>query len=325
MRVLLLGGTGLSGPFIAAELIRRGHDISVYHRGKHESELLPPCEHIHADRRNHEHFEATLSQYATDAVVDLFSMRAKDSEPVVSAFRGRIKASVHISSGDVYASLDGSEPISEDAPLREDPPYEGAFSDYDKRLMEETALKACQDGDFPATIIRYPVIYGPGKRGGYREWGLIKRALDGRSKLALPERSFSRPLLRGYAENLAHGVALALETENAIGKTYNLSDLHTLTLAQLSQEIAAILDHSWELVSIPDEEWDGYIYSGPEGCYDLTSAQSELGFEPPVGLREALIKTVLWQVKHPPDDTYPWNVAADQDAYDSEDQLIARM
>jgi len=33
----------------------------------------------------------------------------------------------------------------------------------------------------------------------------------------------------------------------------------------------------------------------------------------------------MWQVKHPPDYPSPWNVATDQDAYDSEDQLIARV
>ncbi len=142
-----------------------------------------------------------------------------DSEPVIEAFRGRIKASVHISSGDVYAEF-GETQISEDAPLRQPPSYEEEPRDYDKVLMERAVLGACQEGDFPATVIRYPVIYGPGRLGGYREWPLIKRVLDGRDALPLPGKAFRIPAARGYHKNLAAGVVSALESDVAVGKAY---------------------------------------------------------------------------------------------------------
>lgn len=325
MRVLMLGGTGMTGPFIASELIRRGHEITVYHSGKNESDLLPPCEHIHGDRRDREKFRSILENISADAVIDLHSMNDEDSEPVIAAFRGRIEASVHVSSGDVYASLGGLESVSEDSPLRDGPPYGGAIEDYDKKPMEEAVLTACREEDFPATVIRYPVIYGPGKRGGYREWGLVKRALDGRPRLALPERAFEFPLLRGYVENLAYGIAMALENKNAIGEIYNLADSQPITLAQLAQEIAKILNHSWELVSVSDDIWQGWIYNGPEGSYNIKKARQELGYEPPFDINEALRRTVLWQVENPPDDPFPWNIATDQFAYDAEDRLIAEV
>jgi nucleoside-diphosphate-sugar epimerase len=62
VRALLLGGTGLSGPIIGARLIERGHEVIVYHRGKHESKFLPPCEHIHGDRRDQEAFRSMLNR-----------------------------------------------------------------------------------------------------------------------------------------------------------------------------------------------------------------------------------------------------------------------
>ena len=34
VRVLVIGGTGFIGPHIARELIRRSHDITVFHRGR---------------------------------------------------------------------------------------------------------------------------------------------------------------------------------------------------------------------------------------------------------------------------------------------------
>jgi nucleoside-diphosphate-sugar epimerase len=324
MRVLLLGGTGLSGPFIASELVARGHEILVYHRGRHETEFLPPCEHIHGDRKDRESFAARLGELSVDAVIDLGAMCGADSEAVISSFRGRITASVHISSGDVYADLGGGEPVPEDAPLREGLPYGGAIEDYDKKEVEAVVLEACRAGDFPATVIRYPVVYGPGYRTGYREWSLIKRVLDGRTKLALPKRSFTLPLLRGYVENLAHGVCQALESEKAAGNIYNLADSQSLTMADLAKKISEILNHSWTLVPIPDDKWEGYIYSGPEGCYNLAKARSELGYDPPVAVDKALATAVRWQVAHPPDNQYPWNISNDQAAYDQEDRLIAQ-
>ncbi len=71
MRVLLLGGTGLSGPFVARELQNSGHEVVVYHRGEHESPYMPDCEHIHGDRRNREAFREELKKIKADAVIDM--------------------------------------------------------------------------------------------------------------------------------------------------------------------------------------------------------------------------------------------------------------
>ena len=92
MRVLLIGGTGLSGPFIARELLRRNDEVIIFHRGEHESSFLPECEHIHGDRRDREQFEKDLRNIEADAVIDMYSMIDADSEPVIRAFRGRIQA-----------------------------------------------------------------------------------------------------------------------------------------------------------------------------------------------------------------------------------------
>jgi 2'-hydroxyisoflavone reductase len=39
MRVLVIGGTGFIGSHITRELIRRDHDVTVFHRGRTE---VPP-------------------------------------------------------------------------------------------------------------------------------------------------------------------------------------------------------------------------------------------------------------------------------------------
>jgi len=46
MKVAILGGTRFVGPFIVRALIREGHEVAVYHRGKMACEF--PCGHADA-------------------------------------------------------------------------------------------------------------------------------------------------------------------------------------------------------------------------------------------------------------------------------------
>src|ERR1035438_3483524 len=49
MRVLVLGGTGLSGPFLVRRLYRLGHEVTVFHRGEHECELPAGVRRLRGD------------------------------------------------------------------------------------------------------------------------------------------------------------------------------------------------------------------------------------------------------------------------------------
>lgn len=49
MKALVVGGTGPTGPYIVQGLLDRGYDVSVLHRGYHETDELPPVPHIHGD------------------------------------------------------------------------------------------------------------------------------------------------------------------------------------------------------------------------------------------------------------------------------------
>ena len=50
MRVLILGGTLFIGRRIALELLARGDDVMVVHRGQTEPAELSGCAHVHAAR-----------------------------------------------------------------------------------------------------------------------------------------------------------------------------------------------------------------------------------------------------------------------------------
>ena len=50
MRILILGGTGFTGPFQVAYAVQRGHQVTVFNRGKRQTELPAGVEHLQGDR-----------------------------------------------------------------------------------------------------------------------------------------------------------------------------------------------------------------------------------------------------------------------------------
>src|SRR4051812_32993565 len=50
MRLLILGGTIFLGRAVAAAALERGHDVTLFHRGRHGADLFPEAEHLVGDR-----------------------------------------------------------------------------------------------------------------------------------------------------------------------------------------------------------------------------------------------------------------------------------
>ena len=69
VKVLLIGGTGPTGPLIVDGLRARGADITILHRGAHELPELADLEHIHADPHDPAALENAVSGRTFDVAV----------------------------------------------------------------------------------------------------------------------------------------------------------------------------------------------------------------------------------------------------------------
>lgn len=319
MRVLVIGGTGRVGPYLLRDLIRRGHDVTIVHRGQRSRPKDLDAREILADRRDYFSFAARMRRENPDVVIDLFPGRAEDTRAVVEAFRGRIRASVHISAFDVYEQYVAVDlfdawdvspelaaelasrplPIREGAPLRTAHlhPHPGIVAGFDKVLVEHEIRRAEAAGDFPATILRAAAIYGPAVQSHddprLREWYYVKRILDGRSMLALPD-SGGAMLHRVHYANVARAATQAAESPRAAGRAYNVGDLQVFTVRQLADRVARTLGHRWELVSVPRswiKHWHPFD-ADPPFLLDVSRLQIELGYEEAVDAAVGLEETV---------------------------------
>ncbi len=168
-RILILGGTGFTGPFQVRYAVARGHKVTVFNRGKtHPGELPAGVEQLHGDR--HGQLDA-LKGKQWDVVIDDPAMLPAWVRDAAAVLKGNVERYVFISTISVFA--DNSKPgMDETGALLK---YEGAdpmketkeavvasgFKLYGplKALSEQEAEKA-----FPGRtlVIRPGLIVGPG-------------------------------------------------------------------------------------------------------------------------------------------------------------------
>ena len=157
MRILVLGGTKFLGRHVVDAALARGHDVTLFNRGRTHPELYPDVEKLRGDRAGD---VSALKARAWDAVVDTSGYLPRDVRASAEAL-GDSRFYCFVSSVSVYA--DFSRPIDEESPVAQ-------LGDLpDDEITEETygPLKALCEvaaravfGDSTA-IVRPGLIVGP--------------------------------------------------------------------------------------------------------------------------------------------------------------------
>jgi len=76
-----------------------GHDVSVFHRGDTESNLLPAVRHIHDHRAGIPilEFPTTVLELDAEVVIHMICMGEADADAAASTFAGRVERIVWLS------------------------------------------------------------------------------------------------------------------------------------------------------------------------------------------------------------------------------------
>ena len=168
LRILILGGTGFTGPFQVRYALDRGHKITVFNRGKtHPGELPKEVEQLIGDRNGQ--LDA-LKNRQWDVVIDNPTSAPAWVRDAAQILKGNIDRYVFISTISVYA--DTSKPgTDETAPLAKyngpDAMKESRESIIASKYALYGPLKALSEQEaekwFPkqALIVRPGLIVGP--------------------------------------------------------------------------------------------------------------------------------------------------------------------
>jgi nucleoside-diphosphate-sugar epimerase len=333
MRIVVIGGTGFIGSQVITQLSPR-NEVIVVHRGKHPATGL--ARYLAGDRDRLGEHSAEFRRFQPDVALDMISGDERQARAVVDVFRGVACRLVTISSGDVYRTYEIARglvpgppepvPLTEDAPLRShfylarNTPLHTIFDwvtpDYEKILVE----RAVRDvPDLPATVLRLPMVYGPGDPL-HRFHPFLKRMDDGREAIPIEETWAQWRGPMGYVENVADAIALAVTSEAAAGRTYNVAEAEPLAWADWARAVGDAAGWHGRILTLPRERTPQHLLppfnAEQHWTTDSSRIRKELGYSETIPRAEALARTVAWERAHPA----PFNPAAFD--YEAESRAI---
>ena len=318
---MLIGGTVFIGRDLAQELVSAGHEIAFLHRGDHEPPGFDGATHIHVDRRKIADARDEIESFAPDAVVDNMAMSAEDADTALEIVAGR--RLLVTSSMDVYRAYTNvmrnepgePTPIDETSPVRDERyPYRSEdappmMQTYEKLDVEERYLA------HGATVARLPMVYGP-RDGQRREWFILRRVAAGRTHI--PVGTGTWKATKGFAPDVARGMRLALEADDAAGEIFNIAETTTYPMGEWSQMILDAAGSDAQLVQVPDDKLPDDMGMTGSLAQDLLvsseKARRVLGFAD-TDPRDALKVSVEWHLANPPQMEDP--------GFDADDEALS--
>jgi nucleoside-diphosphate-sugar epimerase len=321
MKILAIGGSGFIGPYTIAQLQRSGHDVTLFHRGT--TGAPEGAAQIIGDRNRLGEFRDTFAREKFDVVIDFVLSSERQARQLMATLRGITARVLVLSSMDVYRAwgvYNGLEPggldplpITEDSALRTKPAYPPevlkklsqmvawADEEYDKVPAERVVLS---DSHLPGTILRLPMVYGPGDYV-HRFHPFLKRMDDGRPFIPFADDVAAVRTPRGYVEDVAAGICAAAAADKASESVYNICETQAWSEIEWARKIAAATGWRGEFILLPRAKTPAHlVWPGNTAQHLVVSSErirQELGYREATLPEEAFERTIRWERAHPPE------------------------
>ncbi|MCW2778186.1 MAG: NAD-dependent epimerase/dehydratase family protein, partial [Frankiales bacterium] len=286
--------TAFVGRAVVDDLLGRGHEVTLFSRGRTGAELFPGVERRTGDRKTGDY--ASLAGGSWDAVVDVSAYVPRHVGQAGEALRDRAGRYLFVSTGSVYDRSQASDGLLETTPRL--PPERGTeqvgTSTYGplKVACEDDVLSAWGDA---ATIVRPGIVAGPHDPTDRFTWWVRRAARGGR--VALPARP-EQPVQVVDSRDLARLVVRLLEDDRA--GTYNaVGPADPVTLAGLVQACARAAGTSVEVVPVdPSAVEPGFPLVLPDPSWDVMFRRSRAAADaaglPATTLEQTAAEVLAW-------------------------------
>ncbi len=316
MRLLILGVNGFIGRATAARAAASGIEVLGLARSAAPERALPGT-YLSGERRDVDALRHLVDKHAVQAVVDVLPMTLGDTAPLLEALEDHVQQYVMLSSCDVYANYEllhgatgqATALLTEEAPLRagrypyrREPRRDEAaadryLDDYDKIPIEE----AVQALGCAWTILRLPMVYGPGDRQHRFRWAIGHMAAS-EADLLLPTAWANWTTSYGYIDNVAEAIALCVGHPRAAGQTFNVGEPAPASQLHWARRIADVM--RWPGAIEVSDTAGGELAQSIRGLnldvplrVESGYIRSQLGFEEVVTVSDALSATVAAETR----------------------------
>jgi nucleoside-diphosphate-sugar epimerase len=310
MKILFIGGTGLISSACSELAVARGHQLFILNRSVSAKHPLPKGAtllqgDVHADASR---LSALLAGRHFDAVVDFIAFTVEDVQRDIDLFRGLTDQFVFISSASAYQKPPKGYLITEETPL------ENPFWQYsrDKIACEELLMKAFREENFPVTVIRPSLTYGPSQiplsvNSWAYPWTAIDRMKRGQ-KIIVPGDGTSLWVLTWNAD-FAKGLLGLLGNPKALGQAFHITSDEVLSWDQIYLEVYKALGLQPNIVHIPSDliaaYWPDAVGSligdkANSAVFDNSRIKRLVpDFQCEVNWAEGVRRSIQWHAAHP--------------------------
>lgn len=245
MRILVIGGSSFVGRAIVAAALERGHDVTLFNRGRTDPGAFPQAEHIVGDRNG------SLSELAGrswDATVDVCAYVPSQVRRLLTALGDSAGHYTFVSTISVYGQDVAETGFDESTALLE-PAWDDELTmeKYGelKVACEQVAAELAGDR---LLVIRPGYVIGPhDPTHRFTYW--VERVAEGRSPMAALDAD--QPLQTVDARDLAAFVVSQVEA-GTVDAFHVTAPEPAPTFAEVLDTIAGALD-----VPLPEVRWVG--------------------------------------------------------------------
>lgn len=324
-KVLVTGATGFLGKYVVEELVEHGYQVRAFGRNRTIGQSLVNASvtFIQGDLTNQE--DLTKACQEMDMVVhagalstvwgpweEFYQTNVLGTNYVLDACReAKIERLVYVSSPSIYAAPRDQLGIKES-----DAPQENRLNNYIRsKLASEKLFK--EYPDVSSIILRPRGLFGIG------DTSILPRVLNLSQKIGIPLIGDGRQLMdMTCVENVALAIRLALETPQAAGEVYNITngeprafrDLIGETLrglgypiryrkipAPLVSAISSSLEFIYKNLKLKEEpaltRYTYYLLRYSQ-TLDISKAERDLGYRPKITISEGIEQYVQDYRKH---------------------------
>ncbi|XP_054799979.1 chloroplast stem-loop binding protein of 41 kDa b, chloroplastic [Prosopis cineraria] len=291
-KILIMGGTRFIGVFLSRLLVKEGHQVTLFTRGKAPITQQLPGEsdadysdfsskilHLKGDRQDFEFVKSSLSAQGFDVVYDINGREANEVEPIIEALPN-LEQYIYCSSAGVYLKSDLLPHCETDAV---DPK-----SRHKGKLETESLLES---KGVNWTSIRPVYIYGPLNYNPVEEW-FFHRLKAGRP-IPIPSSGIQITQL-GHVKDLAKAFIKVLANDKASRQVFNISGDKYVTFDGLAKACAKAGGFPEpEIIHYNPKAYDfgkkkAFPFRDQHFFASIEKAKSVLGWEPEFGLVEGL-------------------------------------
>jgi 2'-hydroxyisoflavone reductase len=245
MRILVIGGSSFVGRAIVSDALERGHDVTLFNRGKTDPGAFPTAEHLVGDRNAD---LSALQGRSWDATVDVCAYVPAQVRGLLGALGDGAGHYTFVSTISVYGQDVADSGFTEDAPLLE-PAWDDQLT-MDKYgelkvACEQVATELVGDR---LLVIRPGYVLGPhDPTHRFTYW--VERVAERRSPMAGPDAD--QPLQGVDARDL--GAFTVAQVEKQTTDVFHVTAPEPApTFAEVLQTIADAVERP-----LPDVRWIG--------------------------------------------------------------------